>query len=295
MLRFPTFTTAIYDQYRSSFNGAGANMLASVLVLCCLLLLLAELRLRGHRRYRPGRAAERRGSSRASDSAGSRSRCWPAAAAPAGRAGSGRAVLQPRALADRRRSTAFPVGEIASRGGHVSRPGAGGGVADGRAAVPVAWLAVRFRRQRRTSIERSTYFANALPGIVVALALVTVSIRVRAAALPDVRRCCSRPTRSCSCHGPWSRARRDSPRRRRCSRTSRTGWASALSSTARRVTLPLIAPGRRSGRGTGVPRRGDRADRDAAARADRHHDAGDAVLVELLLGRLRRGGAVRAS
>src|SRR4051812_45670533 len=28
MLRFPTFTTAIYDQYRSAFNSAPANMLA---------------------------------------------------------------------------------------------------------------------------------------------------------------------------------------------------------------------------------------------------------------------------
>ncbi|HEU5455254.1 MAG TPA: ABC transporter permease subunit, partial [Nocardioides sp.] len=51
MLRFPTFTTAIYDQYRSTFNGPAANMIAGVLVLCCALLLTAELRLRGHRRY----------------------------------------------------------------------------------------------------------------------------------------------------------------------------------------------------------------------------------------------------
>ncbi len=58
MLRFPTFTTAIYDQYRSTFNGPAANMIASVLVLCCVLLLTAELRLRGHRRYaRVGRGA----------------------------------------------------------------------------------------------------------------------------------------------------------------------------------------------------------------------------------------------
>lgn len=60
LLRFPTFTTAIYDQYRSSFNGPAANMLASVLVLCCLVLLLGELRLRGHRRYaRTGRGVAR--------------------------------------------------------------------------------------------------------------------------------------------------------------------------------------------------------------------------------------------
>ena len=36
MLRFPTFTTAIFDNYRSAYNSAPANVLASVLVLCCL-------------------------------------------------------------------------------------------------------------------------------------------------------------------------------------------------------------------------------------------------------------------
>ena len=51
MLRFPTFTTAIYDQYQSTFSGPAANMLAGVLVLCCLLLLVGELRLRGRTRY----------------------------------------------------------------------------------------------------------------------------------------------------------------------------------------------------------------------------------------------------
>ena len=36
MLRYNTFTTAIYDQYESTFAGPAANMLASVLVLLCL-------------------------------------------------------------------------------------------------------------------------------------------------------------------------------------------------------------------------------------------------------------------
>ncbi|MGH3915559.1 MAG: ABC transporter permease [Pseudonocardiaceae bacterium] len=36
MLRFPTFTTAIYDQFQSTFNGPAATMLAGVLVSCWL-------------------------------------------------------------------------------------------------------------------------------------------------------------------------------------------------------------------------------------------------------------------
>ena len=52
-----------------------------------------------------------------------------------------------------------------------------GGLLATVAALPVAWLAVRHRGVLATLIERSVYPANALPGIVVALALVTVSIR----------------------------------------------------------------------------------------------------------------------
>ena len=45
MLRFPTFTTAIYDhEYQSTFDGpAGSAPSRSLLVLGCLLLLLVEL------------------------------------------------------------------------------------------------------------------------------------------------------------------------------------------------------------------------------------------------------------
>ncbi|MBE7159150.1 MAG: iron ABC transporter permease, partial [Rhodospirillales bacterium] len=51
MIRFDTFTTAIIDQYRSTFNGPAANMLAGVLVICCLSLLALDAWLRGDQRY----------------------------------------------------------------------------------------------------------------------------------------------------------------------------------------------------------------------------------------------------
>ena len=55
MLRFQTFTTAIYDEYKLSFDGAAASMLASVLVLLCLVLLVAELGGARARALRAGR------------------------------------------------------------------------------------------------------------------------------------------------------------------------------------------------------------------------------------------------
>ena len=60
MIRFDTFTTAIVDQFQSAFNGPAANMLAGVLVACCLVLLALEVLLRGDERYaRVGSGAAR--------------------------------------------------------------------------------------------------------------------------------------------------------------------------------------------------------------------------------------------
>src|SRR5690606_10982007 len=51
LIRFDTFTTAIMDQYRSTFNGSAGSMLAGVLTLLCLALLILESRARGRARY----------------------------------------------------------------------------------------------------------------------------------------------------------------------------------------------------------------------------------------------------
>ena len=176
LLRFPTFTTAIYDQYGSTFNGAAANMIAGVLVLCCLLLLLAELRLRGHRRL----ARVGHGAARAPVRVRLGRARWPLTAAVTGLVGLSVGVPT-YALVHWLRvgsSTEFPLGELAAATSSTVVLAAVGAVATTVAALPVAWLAVRHRGLLTTAIERSTYVANALPGIVVALAFVTVSLAV---------------------------------------------------------------------------------------------------------------------
>ncbi len=45
------------------------------------------------------------------------------------------------------------------------------------AAFPVAWLIARRRSWLSVLLERATYVASSLPGVVIALALVTVSVR----------------------------------------------------------------------------------------------------------------------
>jgi iron(III) transport system permease protein len=176
LLRFPTFTTAIYDLYGSTFNGAAANMIAGVLVLCCLLLLLAELRLRGHQRLaRVGQGTARTpvrvqlGRARGPLTAALAGLVALAVGVPA------YALLHWMWVGS---STEFPLAELAEATGTTLALAALGAVATTVAALPVAWLAVRHRDRLTTGIERSTYIANALPGIVVALAFVTVSLRL---------------------------------------------------------------------------------------------------------------------
>jgi iron(III) transport system permease protein len=176
MLRYPTFTTAIYDQYRATFNGPGATMLAGVLVLLCLLLLLAEVRLRG----RAGYARTGRGAPRLSPPV------------PLGRltvpALGGLTVLVGLALAvplaslgywmSTGASSALPLDELATTTGTTLSLAAAAALATTALALPTGWLAVRARGRAAVLLERTTYLGSAVPGIVIALALVTLSIRV---------------------------------------------------------------------------------------------------------------------
>ena len=120
LLRFPTFTTAIYDLYGSTFNGAAANMIAGVLVLCCLLLLLGELRLRGRRRF----ARIGHGAARDRGAGAARRGPVPARGGPgrAGRAVRRRPDLRPGALAAGRLVDGVPARRARGRGRLHARP-----------------------------------------------------------------------------------------------------------------------------------------------------------------------------
>lgn len=176
MLQFPTFTTAIYDQYSSTFNGPAANMLATVLVLLCVLILVAELRLRGQRRY--SRVA--RGAARPAEPVRLGPARGPVALLLAGlvAAAVGLPVYSLLHWLRVGSSTEFPLDELTSAAGTSLGLGAAAAALTVVLAMPAAWLAVRHPGFASHLVERSTYVANALPGIVVALALVTVSIRV---------------------------------------------------------------------------------------------------------------------
>lgn len=175
LLRFPTFTVAIFEQYQSTFNGPAATSLAGVLVVTCLGLLLLEYLLRGRARY-------------ARIGAGVTRQVTPARlglAAPfallALTALLALALGVPLVSLGRwlvtSRTTAFPIRELTTVTLRSLGLGLLGALVTTALALPVAWLAVRRRGLAATAIERSTYLGHTLPGIVVALALVTVAIR----------------------------------------------------------------------------------------------------------------------
>ncbi|MDQ0767863.1 iron(III) transport system permease protein [Pseudarthrobacter defluvii] len=176
MIRFDTFTTAIMTQYQSTFNGAAGNMLASVLVFFCLLLLVAEVRSRGTARY--------------------------------ARIGSG---VQAKALRLPLHAYQLPaqlfllaltalafglplyyvMRWILAGGADIWTAseflpallstftyGLAGAAATTVVAFPMAYLAVRHPGWFSKSLELSNYVTSSMPGIVVALAFVTVSIRM---------------------------------------------------------------------------------------------------------------------
>lgn len=173
-LRFATFTTAVYDQFESTFNGPAATMLAGVLVLGCLLLLLGELRLAGRARVaRVGAGAARVA---ADHRLGALTvPAWLAMLAlvalalgvPLGSLGRWLVVGS---------STSFPVATLLATSGTTVALGLAGAVLTCLLALPVAWLSVRRPGRVSRLLERSTYLAGSLPGIVVALAFVMLAI-----------------------------------------------------------------------------------------------------------------------
>ncbi len=179
MIRFDTFTTAIMVQYQSTFNGTAGTMLAGVLAVLCLGLLAIESLARGRARYaRVGSGALARptriplGGYQIAAQAALLALVAAALGLPLWFVlrwtARGWAQTAPDDLVEAL-STSFGYGAVT----------AGVTVA---AAFPLAYLAVRQPNPLTRALEASTYVSSAMPGIVIGLALVTVSIR----AVPDL-------------------------------------------------------------------------------------------------------------
>jgi iron(III) transport system permease protein len=176
MIRFDTFTTAIVDQFQAAYNGPAANMLSGVLVLCCLALLAADAGARGRTRYaRLGAGAARARSRTALGAA------WlPCLMVPVATA----ALTLGVPLATLSRwlvlggAAVWRLDEIGAALGQTVLLALAGGALTVIAAIPMAWISVRAPGRVQRILEACNYIAGSLPGVVIALALVFITVRV---------------------------------------------------------------------------------------------------------------------
>ncbi len=175
-IRFDTFTTAIFEQYQSTFNGAAATMLAGVLVLLCLTLLVIESVVRGSARY----ARIGSGTARRAVPAELGWRYSPIVLAFLGvliAASVGVPVVSVLRWLIIGGSAVWEWDALAPALFQTLGFGIAGAVVTCVLAFPIAWISIRRRGRFSRFLEGGTYISSSLPGIVVALALVTVSIR----------------------------------------------------------------------------------------------------------------------
>ena len=192
MIRFDTFTTAIMVQYQSTFNGTAGNMLASVLVVPV-----------PDPAPRARSAAAAPPATPASAPAARPSRCacrWHAYHVPAQLALLALTVLAfGLPLCVRRCAGSSPAARRSGRPTSSSRPccqtllyGAGRRRGDHRRRLPHGLPGRAASRAGSASrLELSNYVTSSMPGIVVGLAFVTVSIRL----LPGIYQTAGRPDR----------------------------------------------------------------------------------------------------
>lgn len=175
IMRYNTFTRVIYIQYQSSFDRSGAAALSLVLVAMTVSILIFEMRMRG----------------RAHDNHNSMGAARPQALARLGywrwpalffcSAVVGLALVLPTGVLLYWLVRGVQVGEqlgslrVATQNSLLASGLATGAVL--AASLPLAVLSVRRRGRLSHTLERLSYLSFALPGVVVALALIFFGIR----------------------------------------------------------------------------------------------------------------------
>jgi iron(III) transport system permease protein len=175
LLRFDSFTREIYVSYNASFDRTAAAALGALLVGLTVGVLFLYGRVRRRLVHRVGPGAGRRPRAVALG----RWR-WPALAF-CGVVTLVALVLPVTVLvywATKSLSSGTDASALASHAGHSLLAAGGAAVVGGACAIVVALLAVRHRGPLATVVERLSFSGYALPGIVIALALVFFGTRV---------------------------------------------------------------------------------------------------------------------
>ena len=165
-----TFTTAIYQQFELEFSNANAAMLSAVLLVMCLSLLWLELKVRGKGRHiRIGQGAARHAEQVNLGKWSLPGQLYCLALAVIG---SGIPLGMLAYWLIKGSSAAFPLAEIGEALFSSLSLALGGAALCLVLAVPVGLLVVRYKGPLAIWAERLPYLLHALPGLVIALALV---------------------------------------------------------------------------------------------------------------------------
>jgi len=180
LLRFRTFTTELYAQYRTGLDGPESSLLALVLIALCLVCVVGELNVRGKSRYARVGAGARRVAAPA--------RLgwirWPAALAflalttatlgvPLGMIGYW--LTQHAQAATSPVAPSWPALFDATLASVTY--GLAGAAAALVLAAPLAYLATRYPSRLSIILERIAYLAQGVPAIVVALAFISLTVQ----------------------------------------------------------------------------------------------------------------------
>ncbi|KNX37661.1 ABC transporter permease [Luteipulveratus halotolerans] len=175
MMRYQTFTTAILQQYAVGFSDAAGSLLALVLLVLCVGVLGLEVGARGRTRVaRIGSGAQgeppraRLGRWTVPSLLGLTALVALALAVPL--------VMVVRWLAVGVQDSAIDVGHLLTVTASTIGLAVAGGLGALLAALPGAWLLSRHRTATSIVLERATFVASSLPGVVVGLALVTLTV-----------------------------------------------------------------------------------------------------------------------
>jgi iron(III) transport system permease protein len=245
LLRYRTFTTEIYAEYRTSFNGPGASLLAGVLILLCLVCLAAEMKVRGAAQYgQIGRGTLRRSARYELREAkpavflgfvllAGGTIAVPLAMIAYWLTQEGAAAITPAQV-----SPALLMSATASSLSY----GIAGAFVTTLLALPLGFLATHYRGPLVTVLERTAYLAQGVPGIVIALAIVALAVHTlnplyqTALLLVIAYSILFLPLALVSVRAAFTQAQ---PRLEESARALGIGWLE----TVFRVVLPLAAPG----------------------------------------------------
>ncbi|HET8615287.1 MAG TPA: iron ABC transporter permease [Actinomycetales bacterium] len=173
MLRFPTFTTAILDQFEVAFDNRSGSVLATVLIALAVTVLTLDWLARGRSRHaRLGSGATRR------PTPARLGRATPLALLAVGALSLlavGVPVWRLARWLVRPDQASEPIALLPALGSTVQLALAAALVAT-LATLPAAWLLASRRTWLTLLLERVTYVAASLPGVVVALALITLTL-----------------------------------------------------------------------------------------------------------------------